>query len=150
MNKQMRGFGFYIVIALIVFATIYFMSPNETVDYDYSYTAFKEDLEAKKISKIEIKQNKEIPTGRLIVTFNDGETKIAFNEDITKLTEDLRNRGVDYDLYDVERDSFFITTIVPIIIAFILIMVVFNFISNKAGAGGGGNKMMSFGKIVLS
>lgn len=147
MNKQIRGYGFYIIILVVIFATIYWMTANDGTSSDYSYPQFLQDLKEEEILSVDIKQNKEVPTGQLTVTYKDGDTKSLFIEDTGTLTEDLKeNNFENYDMSDVSRDSFFLTTILPFAIAFILVLVFFTFLSNQTTGGGGGSKMMNFGK----
>ena len=49
---------------------------------------------------------------------------------------------------DVQRDSVFLTTVLPLIVVVIMAFVVITMLSSNAGGGGGGgnSRMMNFGK----
>ena len=144
-NRGMSGIIFYIVFILIIFAVIYYVSGISTVDEEYTYSEFYEDLEEGLIDEIYISQNEEIPTGYLTVVFNDTTTKILYIEDVSTITELLKEEGFEYYLDDVEREGFFVSSILPMIIMVVLLLVFFSIISRQTGGGANGN-VMSFGK----
>ena len=144
-NKGMSGIIFYIVFILIIFAIIYYIAGTSTVDEDYTYAEFYEDLEEDLIEEIYISQNEEIPTGYLTVVFSDSTTKVLYIEDVSTITELLKEEGFDYYLDDVEREGFFVSSILPMIIMVILLLVFFSIISRQTTGGANGN-VMSFGK----
>ena len=144
-NRGMSGIIFYIVFILIIFAVIFYISEISTVDEEYTYSEFYEDLEEGLIDEIYISQNEEIPTGYLTVVFNDTTTKILYIEDVSTITELLKEEGFEYYLDDVEREGFFVSSILPMIIMVVLLLVFFSIISRQTGGGANGN-VMSFGK----
>ena len=112
---------------------------------------FISDIEAGNISKVEISQNSEVPTGTVKVTFAEsGRNSERFNvpdvNDITSLV--IAYDSVKLVVNDVERESIFLTTILPfLLIAAAMIMVTLIINRQAAGGGGGANsKMMNFGK----
>ncbi|SHI64442.1 cell division protease FtsH [Parasporobacterium paucivorans DSM 15970] len=145
MNKQMKGMGFYVVIALIMITTLYFMTSNKSTGTDYTETQFLKDLQAGKVTDVVITQNEQVPTGSVIATLKDGNNKQIYIEDTGRIVGYLLENNYDnYVIRDVEKPSFIMTTIVPIVIGLILVFVIFSVMSNQAGSGG--NKMMNFGK----
>lgn len=145
MSKQFRGIIIYIVIIGAVFAAIYFMTSARPVNDDYSFSEFQTDLNDEVIKSINITQNSEIPTGVVIVTFKDSTKKQLYVENVGTITELLKSRDMKYTLADVTRSSYFVSTILPMVIMFIIFIVFFSIISSRAGGGAGGN-VMSFGK----
>ena len=117
----------------------------------YGYSNFISDIEAGNISKVEISQNSEVPTGTVKVTFTEsGRNSERFNvpdvNDITSLV--IAYDSVKLVVNDVERESIFLTTILPfLLIAAAMVMVTLIINRQAAGGGGGANsKMMNFGK----
>ncbi len=104
------------------------------------------------MTKVEISQNAEVPTGTVKVTFtgDSGRSSERFNvtnvNDVTSLVAAEGN--IKLVVNDVVRESIFVTTILPfLLIAAAMIMV--TLIINRQAAGGGGaanSKMMNFGK----
>ena len=118
----------------------------------YGYSDFLNDFQAGNVTKVEISQNAEVPTGTVRVTFNgdSGRSSERFNvtnvNDVTSLVAAEGN--IKLVVNDVVRESIFVTTILPfLLIAAAMIMV--TLIINRQAAGGGGaanSKMMNFGK----
>ena len=144
MKKQMRGVGFYIVIAILICVGAYFIFFANNSDDSYTYSNFLEDLKEKKVEEITIIQNKEVPTGKL--TFKvDGKQKTLNIPDVNEVTKEIRDAKLTYVMKDVKRDSVFLTTILPLIIMAIIAFLIFGMISGSS-SGGNGGKMMNFGK----
>lgn len=144
-SKGMRGIWIYIIFIIIIFMIIYYIAGTSAIDDDYTYSEFIEDLEDEEIEEIYISQNEEVPTGYVTVLFDDSTSKVLYIEDVSTITELLRDEGIDYYLDDVETEGFFISTILPMIIMIILLLVFFSIISRQANGGVNGN-VMNFGK----
>ena len=144
-SKGMRGIWIYIIFIIIIFMIIYYIAGTSAIDDDYTYSEFIEDLEDEEIEEIYISQNEEVPTGYVTVLFDDSTTKVLYIEDVSTITELLKDEGIDYYLDDVETEGFFISTILPMIIMIILLLVFFSIISRQANGGVNGN-VMNFGK----
>ena len=118
----------------------------------YGYSDFLNDFQSGNVTKVEISQNAEVPTGTVKVTFtgDSGRSSERFNvtnvNDVTSLVAAEGN--IKLVVNDVVRESIFVTTILPfLLIAAAMIMV--TLIINRQAAGGGGaanSKMMNFGK----
>jgi ATP-dependent metallopeptidase hflB len=118
----------------------------------YGYSDFLNDFQSGNVTKVEISQNAEVPTGIVKVTFtgDSGRSSERFNvtnvNDVTSLVAAEGN--IKLVVNDVVRESIFVTTILPfLLIAAAMIMV--TLIINRQAAGGGGaanSKMMNFGK----
>ncbi len=144
MKKQMKGFGIYIIILLLIIGAFYYIAIYNDNNDDYNYMNFLEDLQGDHISSIKIYQNKEVPTGKLVVKMNDDTKHSIYIEDISICTEDIKNAGKEYKLADVERDSI-IWDILPYVVMVAIAIIFISMITTQAGGGGGG-KMMNFGK----
>lgn len=146
MKKQMKGAGFYIIAAVVIFAVVYMVTQYKGNNGNYTYGDFMQDLKDDKVEQVTVRQNKEVPTGRLVVEFKNGDRKSIYVENISTVTEDLQKAGMDdYIMNDVDRDSI-IWEIIPYIIMIVVMIFFFSMISGQIGSGGGGGKMMNFGK----
>ncbi len=148
MKKQFKGVGIYLIIVLIMIGIIYvFGVLNEEKD-DYSYSDFISAIteDASVVKSIVIKQNKEVPTGVLKIEFTNKDKKEIYIPDVNVVVEDLQANNLKYEMQDVSRDSFFVTTILPFLIAAVLIFIFFMIITGHNSAANGGSKMMNFGK----
>ena len=151
MNRQFRGGIIYLVIVLVVMYFIMSITSFGKSSSSYSYSDFLNDFQAGNVSKVEISQNSEVPTGTVKVTFSDSTRSTErFNvtnvNDITSLV--AAADSVKLVVNDVVRESIFVTTILPfLLIAAAMVMV--TLIINRQAAGGGrgaNSKMMNFGK----
>ncbi len=143
--KLFKGYGFFVVLLLILLLAYYgneFLSNNSREQY--SYTQFKEDFKANKVTGVKIQQNAEIPTGVVEATIGK-ETKSFYTSDVNAVTAFLDSENFRaVTLYDVARTPW-ILQLLPYVFGFILIIIMFSMMSANAGGGGGG-KMMNFGK----
>ena len=152
MNKQFRGGIIYLVIVLVIMYFIMSITSLGKSSSSYGYSDFLNDFQAGNVTKVEISQNAEVPTGIVKVTFtgDSGRSPERFNvtnvNDVTSLVAAEGN--IKLVVNDVVRESIFVTTILPfLLIAAAMVMV--TLIINRQAAGGGGaanSKMMNFGK----
>ena len=152
MNKQFRGGIIYLVIVLVIMYFIMSITSFGKNSSSYGYSDFLNDFQAGNVTKVEISQNAEVPTGIVKVTFtgDSGRSSERFNvtnvNDVTSLVAAEGN--IKLVVNDVVRESIFVTTILPfLLIAVAMIMV--TLIINRQAAGGGGaanSKMMNFGR----
>ncbi len=144
MSKPFRGIIIYGVIIAAVFALIYIMSTPRQTNDNYTFSEFQQDLKDNAVSEIAIRQNSEIPTGVVTVTFRDTSKKLLYVENVGTITELLNEKNITYTLHDVTRSSYFVSTILPMVIMFVIMIVFFLVVSGRS-AGAGGN-VMNFGK----
>ncbi|NLK29226.1 MAG: ATP-dependent zinc metalloprotease FtsH [Clostridiales bacterium] len=143
----MKGYGFYIIILLIVIMTLFLSNNYEYSDPDaYTYAQFVADIGEDKIQYIDIYPSEEIPFGEIKVTNTEGQSERFFVSDTGEIEKIALEAGVQSQMHDISKPSWFLTTVLPYILVFIIIVVLFSFISNQASVGGGNNKVMNFGK----
>ena len=146
MKKNFRGFGFYVILILIVIGVWYMLDSNQSAANTYSALQFEEDLEEGNIAAVKINQNREVPTGILEIVLKDSTTRELFVSDVTDTQKMLDEYQQDYQVRDVPAESW-LMNLLPLLLVFgamfILFIIVMN---NQAAANGGGSKMMNFGK----
>lgn len=142
----MKGLGFYAIVIGIILLALYMSSGFDNMDFNsYNYTNFISDLEDNKVTSIDIYPNEETPTGKVVVVVNN--QKKTFNEtDVDAVAKMLKDQNVHYTVHDIEKPSWFLTTIVPLLLGFVIMLVLFTFLTNQVSGGGGNNKVMNFGK----
>ena len=148
MRQEGRKFFSYFVLILGILTVVFFVSIlRQKVEEDYSKAEFIADMEAGNVTNVEIQLNSETPTGALYINLKNGEDKTLYVSDIVEMEEIVRSYGFDPMVHDVRRDSWFLTTLVPmlivIVVGFFLLMMIN---AQNAGAGAGNAKMMNFGK----
>lgn len=148
------GFIFYIILIAIIFVVVFAIMQNSKKKSDYSYGDFLADLENNKVLSVTITQNEEIPTGKITVGIAGSDSKRstyvtdvkAVENAIIEYNAENTKSQVAYNIGDVERESIFLTTILPFIIVAAVIIFLFIFMNRQAAGGGGNAKMMNFGK----
>lgn len=148
MKKQkMSGFGFYMLVLVLIGFVWYFASAMGKDKIEYNYSDFLRDLKAGNVEKVIINQNEKVPTGSLKITLEDSnQVKTVYIGDINEVVHVMIEAEFDnYKITDVKGDSILITVILPLGISIITIIIIFVLFSGQS-AGGGGSKMMNFGK----
>ena len=148
MNKRsnLRGFGVYLILILAVIAIWYWLD-GTSVTNGYTRQQFEEALESGTVAQIHVVQNREVPTGSVQLTFNDGSSKVLLVSDVAEIENYMREQGIkNYTVQDPPEESW-ILTLLPYLIIFAAMFIFFMIMTNQAAANAGGNsKMMNFGK----
>ncbi len=149
MEKKKPSFSFtYIIvlaIALVVMYAVIAYADRNAAD-NYEYADFLKDVENDKVASVIIKQNEEIPTGRITVTLKDGATKRFYISNLNKLINVAIERNIKYSLLDVARPNVFVTSILPYLIIIVAMFFMFMIMTGPAAGGGNNSKVMNFGK----
>jgi len=140
-----RGFGFYIGLILLMIFVWYFLDTSQTAANTYTQVQFEKDLTSANIVSAVISQNKEVPTGTLELTLKDGTKEKLAVTDVKTAQKELDVADVAYQLKNVPQDSW-ILSLLPLLLVFGAMFILFIIMSNQSAAGGGGNRMMNFGK----
>ncbi|WP_429142996.1 ATP-dependent zinc metalloprotease FtsH [Anaerotaenia torta] len=143
----MKGYGWYIIILLIVIATFYISNHLELNSQDeYSKTQFVKDIENSQVKSIEIYPNETAHIGDVTAVLKSGKSVSFHVLDIREIETLAEEAGVDTAIHTISKPSWFLTSVLPYILVFIIIIVLFSFLSNQASVGGGNSKVMNFGK----
>ena len=146
-RKQMKGYGFYLIIFAIIIVSIILSENFDNNNANaYNKAQFISDLEANRIQTIDIYQNIEVPTGEVRVTLVDGTKRNFFVSNVNEIEQIANEANVTPNLGDIKRPNWFLTTVLPYLLVFIVVIVLFSFLSNQASGGGGNSKVMNFGK----
>ena len=146
MKKQMKGYGYYFIVLLIIFLIVFLNERlSNSVSDTYTKVEFLQDIKEGDIKDVQIYQNVETPTGQVKVTLEDGKTESFYVADVLEIQNLLADSGIKSVLHDVDKPSLLVT-ILPYLIGFAAIIVLFSILSNQASGGGGGTKVMNFGK----
>ena len=152
-NSMRKGLGFYLLLFFLGFCIVLWLqNKNQGADVDYTIDNFQSEIADDLIASVEIYQNSDVPTGDIFITYRTtGATKEFYVSDVNKVQEIVMkysDGGVNMRLYDVTRESSFLTWL-PLIIGGVLIIFLMILLVGNAGGGaggGGGGKVMSFGK----
>lgn len=144
MRKNLKGFSFYaIILFILLFVLVWTDNSNKPMKQDYGYNELIEEID--KVERIEISQNQEVPTGRVTVYKEDGNTEKFYVPDTAAFADAIKHYDVPYYFFDIERPSAFFTYL-PWILILVATVILFVFIFSQAQGGGGASRAMAFGK----
>ncbi len=143
--EQNRGRFNYIMFIVLLLGVVVIMSMFGNTEDNYTREQFISDVEAGRVESVVVNPNSEVPTGYLNVTLKSGTQRKLFVTDIVEAEALARSYGFDPSVKDVPRESWVMTTLVPLLIVlavggFLFMMV------NAQNANNSNNKMMNFGK----
>lgn len=141
-----KGFSQYFVVIVLLLLGIVLINAWKKNNVEYTRAELVQDLEDGDIEEVVIHPNAQGPTGYLDVTFASGQEKTLYATDISELEKLVRDNGIEPRVLDIQRESIFLTSILPTLI--IVVAAAFFFIMMNAQNAGGGSsaRMMNFGK----
>lgn len=143
MKNVLKGSIFYVIIAIIVVLGINYIRGNLVENTGVTYSQFQKYVAQNKVSGVEIRQNSQGVTGELTIHMKQGENLTLDVSDVTKAEELLDQKNISYKV-TVEKESVFMTTVLPMLLICVIFMVFFTMGSRQAT--GGNARMMNFGK----
>ena len=143
---KQKGFSQYFVVIVLLLLGIVLINAWKKNNVEYTRAELVQDLEDGDIEEVVIHPNAQGPTGYLDVTFASGQEKTLYATDISELEKLVRDNGIEPKVLDIQRESVFLTSILPTLI--IVVAAAFFFIMMNAQNAGGGSsaRMMNFGK----
>ena len=141
-GKSFNSFFVFLIMLVLVVAVLSLFSEQRN---GYTRADFMSDLEGDKIEELIIQPNAETPTGYVEVEMTDGSDKRLYVTDVSEIEEVIRQAGYDPVVLDVQRQSWFLTTLVPMLIVLVVGLFLFMML-NTQNTGGSNGKMMNFGK----
>lgn len=146
MERNRRGFNLYFLFVLIILlALIWINSVGRNVE-EYSRKELTEALEAGQVAMVVINPNQQAPTGKAEITLKTGEEKTLYATDITEIEELVRDRGIEPEVTDIPRESWFFNYMFPILVVGILAIFILAMMNAQSAGGGSNSKMMNFGR----
>ena len=146
MKKNYRGIGFYIGLVLIVILVWYLLGNSQDTAGAYTYAEFEKALDKDEVVAVTIQQNREIPTGVLRITLKN-EQSVKLNVSDVNDAQQLMEK-YDFDSYVMRNvpSENWLTSLLPLLVAFAAMFILFMLMNNQNAGAGGNSKMMNFGK----
>lgn len=141
-GRTINSYFIFIILLVMVIVGLNLLSGREE---EYTRAEFIADLDAGNVSEIVIQPNGEAPTGYLEIQMKNGLNHKLYATDITELETLVREYGFDPVVNDIERENWFLTYMLPMLVVLAVGVFVF-MMMNAQQAGGGNGKMMNFGK----
>ena len=146
MSKQLKGVGVWLIVLVLMIAGLSYLGEKLQTQNNYSYKELEEDLENHRVAEAVIHQNQQTPTGQLIAVLMNGKNKDMYIDDVKEVRQMLEEANVSYQMTDVPKESKLLSVGVPIASLGVMVILLFMLMGRNAGSGGGGSKMMNFGK----
>ena len=144
-TSNFRGMGAYVAIILIVIL-IWAWLGNNTTSNSYTKNDFEKALDENQVLEVEVIQNREIPTGSLEITLANKTKQTLYVSDVNEIQTLMDdNEFTNYTCDDVPAENW-IMTLLPYLLVFGAVFILFMIANNNAAAQGGGGRMMNFGK----
>ena len=148
-----KGFNIgRILVVLVLLTTIYMVFrhtagvPGSMTDSEaYTYETFVEELNQGKISRVEIVQNAQVPTGSVIADRKNKDQQTFPVSDVNPVIELAHTHKIPCIINDIKEEGFSLISLLPWIGIIFLVIMMFMMMSRSAG-GGTNARMMNFGK----
>ena len=132
-----------VALALLVY---WFIGQMNMKQREYTYQEVTQAVQDGEVDSVIIRQNKEVPTGRLEIQMKDQSEDVKYLNvsDVNEIQELLSKADVKCTLDDVPKESWFMTTMFPTLL--MVGVVIFLFMMMNRQGGGANAKAMNFGK----
>ena len=134
LKNVLKGSIFYVIIAIIVVLGINYIRGNLVENTGVTYSQFQKYVAQNKVSGVEVRQNSQGVTGELTLHLKDGEYRTLDVSDVTKAEDLLDQKNISYKV-TVEKESVFMTTVLPMLLICVIFMVYFTMGSRQATGG---------------
>lgn len=153
MRGQMRGNGFFIALIIITISILFVsnsMAKRSTEGYNTSKLV--KEIKKDEVLSVVISQDQNTPSGKVTVYYRDlDEPSVYFSTDVgaveDKLYELSQNPDINkfkYMIKAISKTPWWVS-IIPYVLLFIAIIILFAMMNSQAG-GGGNTRLMNFGK----
>ena len=133
----------FLFIMLAILMVVYFLTQSGQQEGTVTYKEFKHLVNSKMVRKVDIHQNRSVPTGTVTFNIKDkDEVQVVYVSDVGKTTEFLDSKNVEYTMDNIREESYFVSSILPLL-SLVFLGVLFIFMMNRQA--GGGMSAMNFG-----
>ena len=148
MERQSSGrIGMYLILVIVLIGGYLYLSQQVVTQSGYTLEQMQKDLESGRIINAEIRPNREVPTGAVVVEISGEGRERFYVTDVTTVESTLRAHKVPVVVEDVPRESGIISSLLPMLISAGLIIFLFVMMNRQMTGGNSSNaRMMNFGK----
>lgn len=143
-RQSMNGLGLILVALLILFVANGLT--RERAPEDLTQQEYMSEVTEGGIEAAIIQQNKETPTGEVILSMKDKSQKRVYVSDVQAEREYLLDNHVPVTVQDVPHENYILTLVLPVLLSGVVLVVVFSMMNARAAGGGANARMMNFGK----
>ena len=143
-RQSMNGLGLVLVALLVLFVAN--SLTRQRTPEDLTQQAYMQEIIEGDIEKATIHQNKETPTGEVILTMKDQSQKRVYVSDVQAERTYLLENHIPVLVEDVLHENYILTLVLPVVLSGVVLVVVFMMMNARAASGGANARMMNFGK----
>lgn len=123
-KQQAKGIWTWISLVLLVVVLLSYFAQEMQYRNDYSYPELQEDLENGQVAEAVIRQNAQVPTGQVIVLLKNGDQRDMYVNNVERARILFEQFEIECPMSDVPQESKFITVVLPLITAGLLVFLV--------------------------
>ena len=145
--NQRRGtsISIYFILLLIAMAVMIIPGLFSRNQEGYTRKALESDIASGNVKTIYIQPGLVSPTGQATVVLNNGTRNTLYITDVTETEKFVRDQGIEPYIEKAEEESWFMNSLLPLIICVVLMVFLMSILTGGSG-GGSNSKMMNFGK----
>ncbi len=144
-DNGFKSMGIYIAILACLSLMVVALYSMTVSGAKYTSENFLDDLKDGKVKSVEIHVSEENQSGFLqIVLKNEQHKRLTVTN-----VENWEETVIGYDIYPLvvqETENWLVTTVLPCLVTFGVVLLIFYVLNGRAAGGGNGGKMMNFGK----
>ncbi len=142
-NRGRAGRFTFLLVLLLGLLIAYMFSQNTDSGDTITYKQFKKYVESNRVEEVRIHQNRSVPTGKVAVKLKEDEDpKVVVVSDVGEVASYLDEKNVAYDMDNVQEESVFVTSILPLLMMAAVALFVMMMFRRQSG----GMQAMNFGK----
>ncbi|MDE6663328.1 MAG: ATP-dependent zinc metalloprotease FtsH [Lachnospiraceae bacterium] len=146
MNKNNKSFYLYFVIIIGLLLFTVWLGTLSVPGDTYTKGELEAQLKNDNVAMVNIKPNKETPTGSVKITLKSGEERVLYVTDVREIEEFVRGYGIDPSIESIPKENWFLNSVFPILLVTTVCVFFFVMFNSQNSSGGSGGKMMNFGK----
>ena len=123
MNKRNKGYSAYFVLVLLLLALLIIPNLLDNNQVEYTRGELIADLEKGNVVYASISPSRETPTGEVNFILSEGPSRTLYATDVREIEELLISYGVDPEVKKVQEESWFLTSVFPVLLAIIVMEI---------------------------
>ena len=135
MNRQRSGFGLYAAFMVIIVLAMFYITGKISAGSSPSQQKFETAVKDGKVTSAQIVQNKEVPTGSVVVQEQGGDSYTVNVTDVNAAISLLEDADVTYTVQNVQRDSIFMTSVLPALLLGMILLFGMSMMNRSMGGG---------------
>ena len=142
-SNGMNGRIPFLFILIAMMLLVWFLTQSGQQEGTITYKQFKEYVDKGKVEQAQIHQNRSVPTGSVMIKVQGKEeVQVLYVSDVNTVAEYLNEKKVSYEMDNVREESYFVSSILPMLV---MVVIAFLFIFMMSRQGGAGSQAMNFG-----